>query len=87
MAKETNNTNIDYLLRYFNNKETAEEKAIVYNKVALILWVQFGIQSAELQLLCAYCTLEYIKKYMEDNKNGKKIRNKKDRGSSGHKPR
>lgn len=87
MNNEICNTNMDYLLRYFNNKETAEDKASVYNKVALILWVQFGIQSAELQLLCAYCTLEYIKKYMEENKNGKKIRNKKRGGSSGHKPR
>lgn len=61
--------NIDYLMDYFQNDE---EKARTYNRISNILWSQFGIQRAELTLLCAYCTLEYNKKYkMEDQNDGK----------------
>lgn len=60
--------NIDYLMDYFQGDE---EKARTYNRVSNILWCQFGIQRAELTLLCAYCTIEYNKKYnMEDKNNG-----------------
>ena len=57
------------LLDYFQNDE---DKARTYNRISNILWSQFGIQRAELTLLCAYCTLEYNKKYnMEDQNDGK----------------
>ena len=58
-----------YLLEYFQSNK---EKARTYNRISNILWSQFGIQRAELTLLCAYCTLEYNKKYkMEDQNDGK----------------
>ena len=39
---------IKFLLNYF------ADKAELYNKVATELWVEFGIRSAELVLLCTF---------------------------------
>ena len=48
-------TNIKYLLDYCSSiPET-------YNKVSTKLWVQFGIRSAELCLLCTYMVNEWRK--------------------------
>ena len=38
-----------------------QDKPELYNKVASILWVQFGLRSAELDLLCTFITSEIIK--------------------------
>ena len=45
-------THIKYLLNY------CQDKPELYNKVATKLWVQFGIRSAELSLLCTYMIAE-----------------------------
>jgi len=45
-------THIKYLLNY------CQDKPELYNKVATKLWVEFGIRSAELNLLCTYMIAE-----------------------------
>ncbi len=47
-------TNIDYLLKY------CADIPELYNKVSNKLWVQFGIQSAEMSLLCTYIVNEFL---------------------------
>lgn len=46
-------THIKYLLNY------CQDKPELYNKVATKLWVEFGIRSAELNLLCTYMINEW----------------------------
>lgn len=46
----------------------------LYNKVSTKLWVQFGIQRAELSLLCTFIANEMLK---DEVKNGIKRQNKK----------
>ena len=46
-------TNIKYLLDYCSKIPE------LYNKVSTKLWVQFGIRSAELCLLCTYMVNEW----------------------------
>lgn len=50
-------TNIKYLLDYCSNVPE------LYNKVASKLWIEFGIRSAELDLLCTYMINEWRKQY------------------------
>lgn len=57
-------TNIKYLLDY------CQDKPELYNKVASKLWIEFGIRSAEISLLCTYMISEWSKKY-EHRENGK----------------
>lgn len=45
-------TNIKFLLDYYSKYPE------VYNKVSSRLWVQFGLKSAELALLCTFCVME-----------------------------
>ena len=47
--------NIKFLLDYCNGKEE------LFNKVANLLWVEFGIKSAELSLLCTFVANEMDK--------------------------
>lgn len=46
-------TNISYLLKY------CADMPELYNKVATKLWVEFGMQSAEICLLCTYMINEW----------------------------
>ena len=46
-------TNISYLLSY------CAEMPELYNKVSNKLWVEFGMQSAEICLLCTYMINEW----------------------------
>lgn len=48
-------THIKFLLNY------CQDKADLYNKVATKLWVEFGLRSAELNLLCTFITAEILK--------------------------
>lgn len=48
-------THIKFLLNY------CQDKADLYNKVARMLWVQFGLRSAELNLLCTFISAEILK--------------------------
>ena len=57
-------TNIKYLLNY------CQDMPELYNKVANKLWVEFGIRSAEITLLCTYMINEWSIKY-EHRENGK----------------
>lgn len=56
-------TNIKYLLTY------CQDKPELYNQVANKLWVEFGLHSAEMNLLCTYMISEWRKKdgYKETN--------------------
>ena len=49
-------TNIKYLLTY------CQDIPELYNKVSNKLWIEFGIHSAELCLLCTYMVNEWRKK-------------------------
>lgn len=57
-------SNISYLLSY------CAEMPELYNKVSNKLWVEFGMQSAELCLLCTYMINEWrlIDGYKKRNK-------------------
>lgn len=46
-------SNIKYLLTY------CQDKPELYNKVATKLWVEFGMRSAEINLLCTYMINEW----------------------------
>ena len=48
-------TQIKFLLKY------CQDKAELYNEVSTKLWVQFGLRSAELNLLCTFITAEVLK--------------------------
>ena len=48
-------TNMDYLLTY------CSEIPELYNKVSTFIWAEFGIQSAEVTLLCTYVLSELAK--------------------------
>lgn len=48
-------THIKFLLNY------CQDKADLYNKVASKLWVEFGLRSAELNLLCTFISAEILK--------------------------
>ena len=50
------------------------DKPELYNDVSTRLWVQFGIQNAELTLLCTYIANEVMK---GKTNNGDKGKNKK----------
>lgn len=50
------NTNIDYLLTY------CEDIPEIYNEVSTQLWIEFGIHSAEVSLLCTYMVNEWRQK-------------------------
>lgn len=53
-------TNIDYLLGY------CSEMPDLYNRVTNKLYVQFGIHSAEISLLCTYIVNEFLTEDKED---------------------
>lgn len=52
---ENENRNIDYLLTYCSGCPE------LYNKVSSFIWAEFGIQSAEVSLLCTYVLSELSK--------------------------
>lgn len=47
-------SNMNYLLEY------CSECPELYNKVSNKIWAEFGIQSAEVTLLCTYLVKEFI---------------------------
>lgn len=49
-------SSIKYLLTY------CQDKPELYNQVATKLWVEFGIRSAEMNLLCTYMISEWRNK-------------------------
>lgn len=49
------------------------DKPELYNKVATKLYVQFGIRSAEIVLLCTFIVNEFLK---DGNQHGDKRKNK-----------
>lgn len=54
-------SNIKFLLDY------CQDKPELYNKVASRLWVEFGINQAEISLLCTFIASEILKKYDKEN--------------------
>ena len=50
-------SHIKFLLKY------CQDKSELYNAVASELWVQFGLKSAELSLLCTFIAAEMLKKF------------------------
>lgn len=74
------NDHIHFLLDY------CQDKPELYNKVSSKLWVQFGIRSAELVLLCTFISNEMMKglNYGDKRENkGNGNRTKKDLHSGG----
>ena len=56
-------SHIKFLLDY------CQDKAELYNKVSSRLWVEFGLNNAELSLLCTFITSEVMKdEYRRKNK-------------------
>lgn len=53
---------IKFLLDYCNGKEE------LYNKVSNLLWVEFGLRSAELSLLCTFVANEIDKGVKHDTR-------------------
>ena len=51
---------IKFLLNY------CQDKPELYNKVANELWVQFGLRSAELSLLCTFIANEICKEVIQE---------------------
>lgn len=69
------NNHISFLLDY------CKDKPELYNAISTKLWIQFGIRSAELVLLCTFITNEMMKgiNYGDKGKNqGNGNRTKKD---------
>ena len=46
--------NMEFLLNY------CQDKPELFNRVATLLWRQFGLRSAEISLLCTYIASEAI---------------------------
>lgn len=65
-------THIKYLLNY------CQDKPELYNKVSTKLWVEFGIRSAELNLLCTYMINEWR---LSDEHRGNNTRTDKKMGA------
>ena len=73
-------SNIKYLRTY------CQDKPELYNQVANKLWVEFGIRSAEVNLLCTYMINEWRLKdgyrkdvnTLSDNKVGRSTKKTKD---------
>lgn len=59
MSDKNDKTNMDYLLTY------CSEIPELYNKVSNFIWAEFGIQSAEVTLLCTY-VLSQLAKEVKD---------------------
>lgn len=55
-------SHIKFLLDY------CMDKPELYNKVATKLWVQFGIQQAELTLLCTFIASEYLNELNKEDR-------------------
>lgn len=53
--------NMDFLLEYCSKDPE------LYNKVSNKLWGEFGIQSAEVTLLCTFIVKEFMRKAEEEH--------------------